>query len=96
MYNCVTFTPMEANMSTKNEESTYFNPIDYIERNETKGAAIIAVLLVLSMSAAIFGLHSINYEEYCKEPQAKCQLNNPNSGAQTFSNIFNTLKSGPK
>jgi hypothetical protein len=83
-------------MNTKNNDSPYFNPIDYIERNESQGSIILAVLLFICLAGAAFGLHDVNYENYCKEPQAKCQLNNPNSGGQTVSNIFNTLKNGPK
>lgn len=82
-------------MSTHNEKAPYFNPIDYVERNETKGPVILAVLLLITLGVACFGLQNLNYENYCKEPQARCDLNKNTSISQTFSNIFTTLKNGP-
>jgi len=82
-------------MSTHNEKPPYFNPIDYIERNEKKGMAIIAFLSIVTLGVLCFHLQNVNYEDYCKEPQARCDLNKNTSVTQTFSNIFNTLKNGP-
>lgn len=87
---------MEANMSTQNEKAPYFNPIDYLERNEKVGRPIVVALLLLSLGIATFHMQNANYENYCKEPQARCDLNKNISITQTFSNIFTTLKNGPK
>lgn len=83
-------------MSTTNNDKRSFNLIDCLENNEKVGRPIVVALLVVALGVAAFSMQNVNYEAYCKEPQAKCDLNKNTSISQTFSNIFTTLKNGPK
>jgi hypothetical protein len=83
-------------MSTTSNDKRSYNLIDCLENNEKVGRPIVFALLVVCLGFAAFSMQNINYEEYCKEPQAKCHLNKNTSVSETFSNIFNTLRNGPK
>ena len=83
-------------MSTTSNEKRSYNLIDCLENNEKVGRPIVFALLVICLGVATFSMQNANYESYCKEPHSKCDLNKNKSISQTFSNIFTTLKNGPK
>ena len=83
-------------MSTTSNDKRSYNLINCLESNEKVGRPIVVALLVLTLGFATFHMQNANYESYCKEPQARCDLNKNTSISQTFSNIFTTLKNGPK
>ena len=83
-------------MSTTSNEKRSYNMIDCLENNEKVGRPIVVALLVLTLGVTTFSMQNANYEEYCKEPQARCNLHKNTSVSQTFSNIFETLSKGPK
>jgi len=55
---------------------------------------IVLGLLLVSLGVAAKGVSGLSYEEYCKEPQARCDLNKNTSVTQTFKNIYTTLSTG--
>lgn len=59
------------------------------------GPLLVLALLVVSLGVAAKGLSGLSYEEYCKEPQAKCDPTRNTSITQTFKNIYSTLSAGP-
>ena len=58
------------------------------------GPLIVLALLVVSLGVAAKSLNGLSYEEYCKEPQAKCDPTRNTSIPQTFKNIYTTLSTG--
>lgn len=57
--------------------------------------AIIGLLSIVSLGSALFGISNLSYADYCKEPQAHCEKNNPAS-MSTIPNIYRTLSNHAK
>jgi hypothetical protein len=54
--------------------------------------AVTAGIVLLAVCGIVAAKSLPSYEYYCKEPQARCELNHQGS----LTNLYKTLKDGPK
>jgi len=75
-------------INQKGESEMSTRRTDTVQKSETVAIVLIISFVVL-LVGAFFSLPS--YADYCKEPQAHCEMNKEHS----VLNIFKTLKEGP-